>query len=337
MRTVLNELISGCHIIFVVSVVVAILSVTPGDEPPTPRVVLNELSMYGLDKFIEIKSYSSSQSLDDFYISIMDFSTTSGNRHLTLNLRGLINLSGKSTSNHLGFIGDNVPSSTCHLKGFGNTDVKYASSSWGQANIFNVPQRGYVIILLHYSPGKNLDMIWKDEDIRPLKNEMEYELIESAVDSVFIKGGKTAVKGCPKLQDIFANILVTEDFKMHMDISTLQGKSLSLCSEVLEPNQQDKFEVTQSTKALENDCPGLRIDMRQHIEQVMDDDPSTIERYDLCEGGNSAVQTSSQKYSEVLDKQKKSTCELNDRNIALTNLRVDTTDSRKRKITNDPR
>ena len=74
--------------------------------PQRPNVIINEVKISPEDKFVELRSEEKSVSLNGFQLICLEFSKErEKDSYQQLKLRGVMSLNGKTTHDHLAFIG----------------------------------------------------------------------------------------------------------------------------------------------------------------------------------------------------------------------------------------
>lgn len=223
--------------------------------------------------------------------------------------------------------------------GWGNENVHYPEgSSISFRNVLSVQNRGFIVIILLHNSNINPTKQQYKTFYRPLAYPLYDVLIDNAIDVAVVKGHKTPLK-CTKLMDIFSNVAVSGYFRAHLDISTQRGKSYSFCSKVIEPNMQSHFHVTQSSKGLENDCPGINMDLVQELPGFVDDsiDARGVELHDICEGGESAIQVRAAKVKKFLFKETSNPeCIADDQDMGTKDMKNSASRKRKQNMMKDP-
>ena len=121
--------------------------------------------------------------------------------------------------------------------------VKYKSSKISFRNVFNVQEQHFLVIALFYNSKSNPNDAAFDGKYRPLAGDLYSLVIENALDVVVIKGNQTPLS-CPKLLSIFHRILVTDYFRLFLDIRNQVGKSHSFCGKFIKPNLQSHYHVS---------------------------------------------------------------------------------------------
>ena len=256
-----------------------------------------------------------------------------------LTLKSLSIFAGTSTKDNLGFIGTNEETnSERHLLNWGNENVHYAEG-FSFRTVLNVPKGGFIVIILLHNSNANTNPTNQQYKTfyRPLTNPLYDILIDNAIDVAVVKGLKAPVK-CTKLMDIFSNIAVTGYFTAHLDISIQRGKSYSFCSRVLQPNMQSHFHIAQSSKGLENDCPGIQMDLVQELPRFVDDsiDARAVDLHDICENNESSLQVRAEKVKKFLfEETPNAECRADDRDMATKDMKNSASRKRKRNMMND--
>ena len=217
--------------------------------------------------------------------------------------------------------------------------VKYTSSKISFRNVLNVQKQYFLVIALLYNSKSNPTNAEFDGKYRPLSDDLYSSVIENALDVVVIKGHQTPTS-CPKILSIFSRILVTDYFRLFLDITNQIGKSHSFCGKIIKPNLQSHYHIAQASKGLENDCPGVNIDLVQQLPVFAGDSISTaaVKMFDLCGGQEPALETSSSLVRRYLARQIPDTdCTDDDSQMATTDMQYSALRTKKRKILNDPR
>ena len=246
---------------------------------------------------------------------------------------------GTSTKDTLGFIGQNDKANARFLMTWVDEKVKYPASKISFRNVFNVQKQHFLVIALLYNSDSNPTNAEFEGKYRPLADDLYSMVTEKALDVVAIKGNQTPLS-CPKLVDIFSRIVVTDYFKLFLDISAQVGKSYSFCGNIRQPNLQSHYHVAQASKGLENDCPGLNIDLVQQLPVFAGESTSSaaVRMFDMCGGRESSLETQSSQVRRFLERHNPDTeCVSDDQNMATTDMQYSAIRTRKRNYVDDPR
>ena len=242
--------------------------------------------------------------------------------------------SGTATRDTLGFIGT-AEGSDKFLMGWGHQNVHY-TGSFTFIDVLNVQNRGYVVIVLVHNSNTNPTGEQFKTYHRPLMFPLYDLLIDNAIDVAIVKGNQAPLK-CLKLIDIFE--VAKAYFKPHVDISTERGKSYSFCSKVIQPYMQSHFHVTQSSKGLENICPGINVDLVQELPGFAGDriDKDAVKMFDICEGSESSLQIKADRVKKYLFQESPDAeCRADDQDMSTKVMKNSATRKRKRNMMNDP-